>query len=279
MVVTEEGGSLVPQTGADIAAIAGRLVRARHRGEALPAYPGEAPANLQRAYAIQDAAIPLYGDAVAGWKVGRINPPWQDELGTDRLAGPIFARSVLHGGQGASPRAEVFAGGFGAAEAEFVVRIGRAPPEGKMSFATDEAAALVDAVFAGIEIASSPYGRINADGPLVTISDFGNNNGLVIGEEIPDWQSAKVEQWPVRLFADGVELGTGTASAFPGGLRESVRFLLENIVARGLPVRPGLLISTGAVTGVHAVRPGQSVEARFGDFCSVHCRIGESGHG
>ena len=54
---------------------------------------------------------------------------------------------------------------------------------------------------------------------------------------------------------------------------ESVRFLMENLVSRGFPVTPGLLISSGAVTGVHQVEAGQNVEARFGGFASMHCTI------
>ena len=76
----------------------------------------------------------------------------------------------------------VFADGFAAGEAEFLLRIGAAPPAGKTAFTLDEAAELIDAVHVGIEIASSPLrGDQRARPDRGTISDFGNNNGLVIG--------------------------------------------------------------------------------------------------
>ncbi len=258
----------------DVQSIAEAFVSARHEAHALAQYPGIPPQGLAEAYAIQDAAILEYGDDILGWKVGRVNPPWLAQLGTTRLAGPIFARSVQAASAGEIPTGAVFDGGFGAAEAEFVFRIGTAPATGKNSFTTDDALTLVDAVFCGIEIASSPFLGINDLGPMVTISDFGNNNGLLLGAEIADWRTLGFENWQVTTLIDGGIIGVGTVQSFPGGVFESIRFLIENLASRGHVVAPGMLISSGAVTGVHTVTQGQTVEARFGDFTSMHCNIG-----
>lgn len=259
-------------------AIAEAFVGARRAGRALVQYPGSPPTALSEAYAVQDAAIPLFNDTVVGWKVGRINPPWLEELGASRLVGPIFSTSVQ---KLESHRKEaeglIFKEGFGAAEAEFIFRIGTAPSSNQREFSIDDTSALIDTVFCGFEIASSPFPGINDLGPLVTISDFGNNNGLLLGPEIPDWRSAQFDQWDVVTQVDGHEVGSGKAQSFPGGTLESVRFLIENLALRGFPVVPGLLISSGAVTGVHQVVAGQSVEARFGNFCSLQCTIQNSG--
>jgi len=53
-------------------AVAETFVRARLAARAVPTYPGEAPEEMARSYAIQDAAIALYPDRVAGWKVGGV---------------------------------------------------------------------------------------------------------------------------------------------------------------------------------------------------------------
>lgn len=255
--------------------IASAFVNARRMGQALAEYPGALPQGLSEAYAVQDAAIPLFDEAVAGWKVGRINPPWLERLGSTRIAGPIFSESVQAAANGHIPEGRIFEAGFGAAEAEFVFRIGHTPDPAQTEFSVDDAVALVDAVFCGIEIASSPFAGINEMGPLVTISDFGNNNGLLLGPEITDWRGSGLEQWQVSARVDGEPAGTGIAANFPGGPLESVRFLVENLAQRGLPVTPGLLISSGAVTGVHEVKARQSVEAQFGDFCTLRCTIGQ----
>ncbi len=261
------------QMDSEAKSIAYAFVNARRAGQALVEYPGTVPDALDAAYAVQDAAIPLFAEDIAGWKVGRINSPWFEKLGATRLAGPIFAHSVQMVANGEVASGAIFNNGFGAAEAEFVYRIGTAPKAGQTAFNLEDAAAMIDTVFCGFEIASSPFAGINVMGPLVTISDFGNNNGLLLGPEIPDWRNSGIEEWEVSTVIDGSPVGAGKASAFPGGPMESVRFLIENLVQRGLPVTPGLLVSSGAVSGVHEVSAGQSVESRFGDFCNMQCTI------
>jgi 2-keto-4-pentenoate hydratase len=45
------------------------------------------------------------------------------------------------------------------------------------------------------------------------------------------------------------------------------------MAARGIALEAGQWISTGAVTGVHPVRIGDRVEARFDDRLAVECTI------
>lgn len=256
----------------ELQTIAHRFVGARRAGQALPDYPGTIPRALETAYKIQDFAIAEDGDRVAGWKVGRIGEADIANFPVDRLAGPIFARHVFE--YQATPIAmPVFAGGFGAAEGEFLLRIGDSVSPGKTTYTMDEAAALVDAVHVGIEIASSPFPGINTNGPAVTISDFGNNNGLIVGPEIPNWRASGFERWPVVLEIDGAEIGRATTETMLDGAVGAVRFLLELLGQRGIAVPAGTWVSTGAVTGVHEVRPGQNVVARFGDDLAVTCTI------
>ena len=252
--------------------IAGRFLAARRAAAGLDSYPGDLPATLDEAYAIQDAAIASWGRPVIGWKVGRVLPPLSERFGTDRLGGPIFARTDS-AADGAPVEMPIFAEGFAAGESEFLLRIGAAPQPGKTDFTLDEAADLIGAVHVGIEIASSPLGAINDLGPIAVISDFGNNNGLVVGAEITDWRSSGFEEWQVTTLIDGQEVGTGKASAFPDGAIGAARFLFELMARRGIALPPGQWISSGAVTGVHRAHPGQSVEARFNEHLSVACKL------
>lgn len=257
---------------ADPGTIAGRFLAARRAAGGLAGYPGDFPETLDEAYEVQDQAIAAWGRPVLGWKVGRINPPLSERYGADRLAGPVFASQWVAVGDSV-PECPIFAEGFAAGEAEFLLRIAGTPPEGKRSFTLEEAADLIDSVHVGIEIASSPLGAINRLGPIAVISDFGNNNGLVVGAPIPDWRSSGFEQWQVTTLLDGVEAGTGRAAAFPDGAIGAARFLFELMAKRGIALEPGQWISSGAVTGVHDARPGQRVEARFGDGYQVACTL------
>jgi len=256
----------------EAAAIADRFLTARRSAAGLAAYPGVMPSSLDEAYAIQDAAIVAWNRPIIGWKVGRVPPTLVQQLGIERLAGPIFSSRAAQS-NGSDSEMPVFDKGFAAAEAEFLLRIGRAPDPAQTEFTLEQAAELIDAVHVGIEVASSPLRSINDLGPVAVVSDFGNNNGLVVGAAIPNWSTSSFEEWTVTTLIDGAEVGTGRASAFPEGALGSARFLFELMAQRGISLEPGQWISSGAVTGVHDAHPGQAVEAHFNRGLSVRCRL------
>lgn len=249
-------------------ATARAFVEARSAGLALTEFPGPMPDDLAAAYRVQDEALALTRPPVAGWKVGRINPPVE---GFDRLAGPVFADQVLDGAS--NPAMPVFADGFGAAEAEFLLRIGTPPASDRTDFTAADVLDHIDAVHVGIEIASSPFAGINSHGPGVTISDFGNNNGLVVGPAVTDWRTADLLAWPVTLDINDAEVGAATAATMLDGPFGAARYLFAHLARRGIALAAGQWISTGAVTGVHPVAPGDRVTARFADRYRINCTI------
>jgi 2-keto-4-pentenoate hydratase len=249
---------------------AAAFVDARQGARALEAYPGALPANLAEAYDIQSQAIAAWPDRVAGWKVGRINTPWDVSLGSDRLVGPIFERQVSRANETAAP-AYIFTGGFGAVEGEIVFELGSDAPAHKVHWSVAEAEEIAVSAWIGVEIASSPFAEINDHGPLVTISDFGNNNGLILGTEIKAWRSAAAADWQIRTCIDGTEAGAANAGVLPGGPIESLRAALAICAKRGLPLRRGMFVSTGAVTGIHVIRPGQTARIELAGAAPIDC--------
>lgn len=261
-----------PNTTDNTMRIARTFVDARRNGHAVPDYPGTLPTTLTEAYAVQDDALSLAEGEVVGWKVGRINPPID---GIDRLSGPIFAGSVHDQAEPtANPVAmPVFADGFAAAEAEFLLRIGTAPDPAKTQYTIAEARDLIDAVHVGIEIASSPFPGINTNGATATISDFGNNNGLVVGAEAEGWRDGDINAWPIELWINDDRIGAATSATMLDGPFGAARYLFEHMAARGIALTPGQWISSGAVTGVHEVAIGDRVEAKFDGRFAVTCTI------
>jgi 2-keto-4-pentenoate hydratase len=253
------------------AQIAQGFVSARLAGAALPGFPGTIPDSLAVAYACQDAAIALWPDEVAGWKVGRIVAPWLARFATERLVGPIFRRAVQHARPGETLIMPVFEGGFAAVEAEFVFRLRAAAPAGKTQWTEDEAAALVEAMHVGIESAGSPLAPINDLGPAVVVADFGNNAGLMVGPAIPDWRRRALDSLASETLVNGSSVGSGSAASVPGGPLAALVFTLTRCAERGLPLQAGHYVSTGATTGIHAVRPGDSAQVIFRDIGELQC--------
>lgn len=126
-----------------------------------------------------------------------------------------------------------------------------------------EAMEWVDEIRIGIEIASSPYAGINRDGPCVTISDHGNNAGLVLGELVDRSHWGDLAAITVALDVEGVNVGQASVATMLDGPFGAVRFLLANLESRGISPEAGWWISSGAITGVHDVKIGDATKARF----------------
>jgi 2-keto-4-pentenoate hydratase len=263
---------IVTVSAASAVAIAQNFVDARRRAAPLRDYPGQMPRDLANAYAIQDVAIGLWGDEVAGWKIGMVPADLRGQIGVDRIAGPIFARQVVRASDDETVDLAVLGGGFAAVEAEFVLKIGRDQDASQRAWSAAEAAEMIGAVHIGIELAGSPFAGINDHGPAVTVSDFGNNSGLVVGAEIQNWRAIDWTRAAAQTSIDAKQVGEGNAAMLPGGPLSALAFLLTHCAERGTPLRKGMLVSSGAVTGVHQIEAGQTAELSFGDFGVLRCR-------
>ena len=263
-------------TPAGLAAIAAGFVAARRQGSALDAFPGQIPADLVTAYQVQDLAIARWPDTVVGWKVGYIAAERRDGSGDERLLGPIFSRQLWNATGGSTP-IPVFAGGFAAVEAEYVLRLDADAPPGKQDWTPEEAAALPATLFTGVEVASSPLATINQLGPRVVVSDFGNNNGLVLGPQIPAWTTLDESSLLAQTWVGDLHVGSGGAGHLPGGLRAAFAFALSRSARRGRPLKAGDYIATGNATGIHDITAGQQARVEFAGHARLDCHAVAAG--
>ena len=263
---------ILPDSAAALAPseVARRFVSARRTARPLAGFPGAIPSDMAAGYRIQEAAIALWPDRVAGWKVGRIPPELQASLAAERVMGPVFAANVVQAGAAPTP---IFAipGGFAAVEAEYIYRMGEDAAAGKTDWTPAEALALVEDELVGVEFAGSPLASINVLGPRVVAADFGNNAGLILGRSIPDWRS-RTDDWPpCASYVDDELVGRGAPSSIPGGPAASLAFLMNAAAARGRPLTRGQLVTTGAASGIHDIKAGQTARITFGDLDEIRC--------
>ena len=264
-VSTAHSGNFAP------ASIAAQFVEARRLGVSVPGYPGGVlPQTMADGYAVQDIAIDLWPDDLVGWKVGLVPPQHRDRLGAERLAGCIFKKNVWEATAVPTPFRAI-AGGFTAVEAEFNVRLGKDAPADKTTWTAYEAADYVGELLIGIEIAGSPLKTINALGPPIVASDFGNNDGQILGPPIADWRSRDWSTMTAETFIDGVSVGQGGAFSIPGSPLAALAFLLGHVAGRGRPLKAGMLVTTGASTGIHDIAAGQQARVSFGALGEIRC--------
>ena len=238
--------------------ISAKLVRARASGRALPGPPGGLPETLEEAYGLQEYSIGQWDDRVAGWKVGGVPSAYLDRYDDRYLAGPIFEMSVRRANGEQPVPMPVFEGGFAAIEPEFVFRLGKTPEE--------------DHMFIGAEIASSPIPDINDYGPTAVITDFGNNNGLLIGPEVEGWRDRK-EPVAVKAMINGKLAGERIVSDFPRDALDALAFLRRLAGQRGHDLPSGTFVSSGAITGVHEAHVGASSTLDFGDLGVIALKL------
>lgn len=257
---------------ARIARISDALVNARWDRRILPTFPGELPADLDEAYAVQDRSIALWNDEVVAWKVGGIPPHLRPVLGQDWVTGPIYSKRQKLADE-APLDMPVFRGGFAAVEAEIILEFGDLDDLGTATPTAEQIVPYVEACYIGVEIASSPMPDINVIGPLAVISDFGNNHGMIVGRMIKDWSPAKLSSIEVKTFVEGDLVGGACPPAPPAGPMGAAAFLVGNLKRRGRSIPKGLRVSSGALTGIHDVSVGQSSKVIFGNVGEIDINI------
>jgi 2-keto-4-pentenoate hydratase len=243
--------------------IARSFVSARRAAVSIAEYPGPVPPDMATGYAIQEAAIGIWPDRIAGWKVGLVPPLLQARLGTAHLAGPIFREGLVRSAGVDAVSLAAIPGGFAAIEVELIVAAQMDAPPNKTEWTLNETAEFASDWRFGVEFAASPLATINELGPTVVVSDFGNNSGLVLGPRIDSALIAEPAMLTCRTQIDGKQVGFASVASLPGGPFAALRFLLGHLASRGRPLGAGQLVSTGAITGVHRIFPGQRGEIEF----------------
>jgi 2-keto-4-pentenoate hydratase len=249
--------------------IAAQLVSARRQGAALPCFPGRLPTDLAQAYAIQRAAIERWPEAIAGWKVGRLTPRLASQFGVERFVGPIFDSGVREALAGQACDFRMFPDGSAAFEAELIVYASQDQPKGQERFTAGDVGRLSGDLRLGIEVAGSPLASLPDLDSLASIAEFGNNNGLLIGPQVPLQVLDDPDSLHCSTWIDGAVAGSGGLSSLPGGGVGAFAFALEALNALGMPLKAGQFISTGAMTGVHPVKIGQRCTADIGRWGRV----------
>ncbi|MEO1661253.1 MAG: 2-keto-4-pentenoate hydratase [Pseudomonadota bacterium] len=257
---------------ARIAHISDTIIGARKSRTILPAFPGDLPADLDEAYRVQERSIGLWDSDVVAWKVGGIPPHLRPVLGQDWVTGPIYRNRQKFAG--AEPvQMPVYDGGFAAVEAEIILEFGNTEALVPSEINPQNVAEFISTCYIGVEIASSPMPDINVIGSLAVISDFGNNNGMIVGREIDNWSPETLSQIDVQTFIDGASVGAARPPAPPAGPMGAAAFLVQNLALRGRPIASGLRVSSGALTGIHDVTIGQRSKIVFGAIGEIDIEI------
>ena len=226
--------------------------------------------DIDAGYAVQQINTDRWiaaGRRVSGRKIGVTSKAIQQQVGVDQPDfGTLFADTEygdgieMEAGRLIQPRAE----------AEVALVLDRDLDAAPHGFA--EVLRAVAFALPALEIVDS---RItNWDISIVdTVADNASCGLYVVGSRPVALSAFDARTVPMRMTLEGREVSTGAGWACLGNPLHAARWLADTMCRRGVPLRAGDVIMTGALGPMVAIGPGQDLVAEFGDLGRVTTRI------
>ncbi len=220
------------------------FVAARAQRPDWPAVPAHLrPATVDDGYALQaavHAALAAAGIARVGYKVGSTSPSGQRSFGLDE---PAYA-GLFADGRHASLRAALTQPMRApSVECEIALVLGRDLSGAAVS--REEAAAAVATCHLGCEVIDNRYGAPLEHGVPSLLADDFFNAGFVLGEAEDGWTPDALRGRAAEVVVDGRRFAGNTSDVLDAV--DALRWLAGKLAARGLGLRAGEIVFTGAV--------------------------------
>lgn len=243
----------------DLQRAADALMTARAAVRRVAALPADAvPTTLAAAYRIQ-AELARRAGGQAGWKVGAVDPAARAALGIDR---PTAARLLPHFHHAAPARLSHRRFLTPAVECELAFELGADLPARAAPYAPGEIMAAIAQMRLAIEVADS---RLPPERSLaMNLADAMGNGAFVVGPPVRSWRSMDRGAIAVALRINGATVATGLGAKVLGDPLRAVTLLADHPPPGSPGLRRGEIVTTGSLTGMDPVAPGDRVMADFG---------------
>jgi 2-keto-4-pentenoate hydratase len=244
----------------DVDRLAEKLIATRRSLDRLAALaPDEIPATAAEGYAVQDAILHRLAIPIAGWKAGASSPTAEPQ------AGPILADRL----QQSPARFAMPAKAFRTVEGELAFTLGRDLPTRSQAYGEDEVWDAMAALHVGIEVLESSFIDRRKLSENAVLGDLLNNGAYCYGAPIKDWRALDVATPEASIWIDGKEVRRAKAGTPGGHPKRLLTWLANHAAIRGLPLKAGMVITTGSHTGMLDAPPGATIEARFENIGSA----------
>ena len=257
----------------DIVRLCERIEGAQTRAYAIPKLTDEYPnMTIADGYAVQSELRRRFiaaGHKLVGWKAGLTSKAKMLQMGvsvpsigflTDRMARPensaITVSDLVH------PRVEC--------EVAFVTKADLRGP----NCTREDVLAATDYVLPAVEVIDSRFSGFKFDLPSV-IADNGSSARYVGGGRPRYLADIDVRTLGVVMEKNGEIVTLGAAAAVLGHPAEAIAMLVNILDELGESLPAGSFVMSGGITEAIAVKPGDSIVARFQDLGSVSLRFVE----
>lgn len=257
----------------DVVRLCERVEGAQTRAYAIPKLTNEYPAmTIADGYAVQNELRKRYiarGHRLIGWKAGLTSKAKMIQMGvdvpsigflTDRMACPensaVTVSDMIH------PRVEC--------EVAFVMKQELSGP----NCTAEQVLAATDYVVPSVEIIDSRFSGFKFDLESV-VADNGSSAKFVAGGRARYVSDIDLRTLGVVIEVNGEIVALGASAAVLGHPAEAVAMLVNILAGLGEVLPAGSFVMSGAITEAIAVKPGDSVVARFQELGTVSMRFVE----
>ena len=223
----------------------------------LAALPGPGPASEAQAYAVQAAIIRAAG-AQGGWKVSPLRE------GKARCS-PIPTRFFVD----APAQFDIaFLQGC-LAEVEIAVRFKGDPLTPGRALSPTNLADCIASVHSAVELLYSRFAAPDSTPDLHRLADLQGCAAVVLGAPTTDWTGLEFAELPFALSLDGREVSLKVNSPTTAQTLEALCWLADHAASRGMPLKAGDVVITGARLGPVCLEGTRDCQARIGAFGPV----------
>ena len=243
----------------DVACTADALAQARAAARLVAGLPPDAaPRTMDEAYRVQ-AEIARRCGGYRGWKVGSLTPEARAAAGIDRPTGARLLTPFVHLSPARLSHARFVTPTL---ECEIAFEMAEDLPPRAEAYTTDEVIAATGAMRLAIEVADS---RLPPKPPTpLNVADAGANGAFVIGPAVLSWRSMDRGAIEAVLLVNGREAARGAGAKVLGDPLRAVVLFANNPPPHGPGLRAGDIVTTGSLTGMTPVAPGDRAVATFG---------------
>jgi 2-keto-4-pentenoate hydratase len=219
-----------------------------------------APRTIEEAYAVQASFLKLLSEtkgAVGGYKIASTNPATRQRSGVSGpCAAGIFARHIYN-----SP-ATLNSADYQqfCIECEVGVRLASDLSASGSPYTRSNVSDAIEFLTIAFELidrreSASGSGAFAAD--IKSISTI-SNAGAVLGSPVTDWQGIDLATARGTMTINGEQVSEGWGSNVMGHPLEALAWLANLKAEQGNPLKAGMLILTGTLTGLMPLNPGDT---------------------
>ena len=255
------------------------LWNCRATGTVIEALPeGLRPLDAAAGHAVQ-AALPLVaGQPVVGWKIAATSAAGQAHIQVD---GPLPGRILRDFVHPMGATLTLAGNRMRVVEPEFAFRMEVDLPPRAVPYTLEEVLAATASMHPAFELPDSRFGDFARAGKAQLIADDACCGRFAFGPAAPaTWRQTDLADHRVQATVRGVDgqvryTREGQGRALLGDPRVALTWLANELSALGVGLRAGDWASCGTCMVPLEIRPGDRVEADYGDFGRIEIGLSD----